>query len=85
MYRSLSQIADSIDQMEQSTKQTVDNVEAFAVQMRDSLASYPTPIISDEALEYWANFYEKFDIEKTGLRFILFLQNPMLYTQIVLR
>ena len=85
MYRSLSQIADSIENLEQSTNRTADNVEAFAMQMRDSMASYPTPIISDETLEYWANFYEKYDIEKTGLRFILFLQNPTLYMKIVLQ
>jgi hypothetical protein len=38
---------------------------------------WPTPILPDENIEYWAQRYELYQLHTTGLRFILFLQSPL--------
>jgi len=37
---------------------------------------WPTPILHDAEIEYWAQRYELYQLHATGLRFILFLQSP---------
>jgi len=38
---------------------------------------WPTPILPDAEIEYWAQRYELYRLHATGLRFILFLQSPL--------
>ena len=75
-YRSQKEIANDLEAYikQQDAKRIIDNVGAFALQMRYPLTVYPTPIISDEELEYWGNFYLKHKIRKMNVSFILFLQ-----------
>jgi hypothetical protein len=49
------------------------NVEMFT---RNTSVDWPTPLLSDEEIEYWAQRYEFYDLAKHGLRFILFMQCP---------
>jgi hypothetical protein len=38
---------------------------------------WPTPILSDEDIEYWAQRYELYGLREHGVRFILFMQSPL--------
>ena len=49
------------------------NIELFT---RNVPVDWPTPLMSDEEIEYWAQRYEFHDLAKIGLRFILFMQSP---------
>ena len=85
MYRSLSQIADDLDRLAQSLSdkevEALKNIRELA--LRDSMAAYPTPVVSDEALEFWADYYRKFEINKLGMYFLVFMQNPRFYVEVI--
>lgn len=38
---------------------------------------WPTPILSDVEIEYWAQRYDLYGLREHGLRFITFLQSPL--------
>lgn len=59
--------------IEQRVAHALTNIERFT---RNVPVDWPTPMMSDEEIEYWAIRYEFHDLAKLGLRFILFLQNP---------
>lgn len=42
----------------------------------DTSLDWPTPILPDQEIEYWARQYQIDNLAETGLRFILFLQCP---------
>lgn len=49
------------------------NVELFT---RNVPTEWPTPLLADEEIEYWAQRYEFHGLARLGLRFILFMQSP---------
>jgi hypothetical protein len=49
------------------------NLERYA----SAAVDWPTPILHDAEIEYWAQRYELYQLHATGLRFILFMQSPL--------
>lgn len=41
------------------------------------LDAYSTPLLSDEALDFWAEWYIAGEVAAIGVRFLTFLQDPL--------
>ena len=41
------------------------------------LEDYPTPVLADEVLDFWAEWYCTEAVAMFGVRFLPFLQNPV--------
>ena len=54
-------------------KRALENLERFTC----SAVDWPTPMLSDEDLEYWAQRYEFYDLRLRVVRFITLLQCPV--------
>ncbi len=41
------------------------------------LDAYPTPVLADELLDFWAEWYCAGEVNALGVRFLAFLQDPL--------